>query len=50
MAHVKYLVVVYVVTSGLQDDDLGSDEEEIVRFAWLIIDSTTLKASFFIHS
>lgn len=46
MATTRYLVVVYVVTAGLHDgDDLGSDEEEIVLFTWLVIDITNCKVS-----
>lgn len=41
----RYLVVVYVVTAGLHGDDLGSDEEEIVHFAWLVLDVQTNKVS-----
>ncbi|KAJ6221034.1 hypothetical protein RDWZM_006846 [Blomia tropicalis] len=43
MSNVKYLIVTYVMTTGLHDEDLGSDEEEIVLFAWLVIDTTTSK-------
>ena len=45
MADVKYLIVVYVMTTGLHDEDLGSDEEEIVLFAWLVINTTTFKVN-----
>ncbi|KAI1297261.1 Epithelial splicing regulatory protein 2 [Halotydeus destructor] len=43
MATTRYLVVVYVVTSGLTGDDLGSDEQEIVLFTWLVVDITNCK-------
>lgn len=43
MTDLKYMIVVYVMTTGLHDEDLGSNEEEIVLFAWLVIDITTLK-------
>ena len=39
----RYLVVVYIVTAGLDENDLGSDEEEIVLFTWLVIDVTNCK-------
>lgn len=42
----RYLVVVYVVTSGLHGEDLGSDEEEIVMFAWLVLDITDRKVKY----
>lgn len=45
MATTRYLVVVYVVTSGLHGDDLGSDEEEVILFAWLVVDITNCKVS-----
>ena len=38
MARTRYLVVVYVVTAGLHGEDLGSDEEDIVLFSWLVVD------------
>lgn len=38
MARTRYLVVVHVVTAGLHGDDLGSDEEDIVLFSWLVVD------------
>lgn len=47
MSEFRYLIVVHMVTAGLQDEDLGSDEEEVVLFAWLILDTTTLKVSVF---
>jgi len=43
MATTRYLVVVYVVTAGLHDDDLGCDEEETVLFAWVVVDITNRK-------
>lgn len=39
----KYLIALHVVTAGLQDEDLGSDEEEIVQMSWTTIDTTTSK-------
>ena len=45
MATTRYLVVVYVVTAGLHGDELGSDEEEIVLFAWLVVDISNCKVS-----
>lgn len=42
MANSEYLVVIYVVTNGLHGDDLGSDEEDLLLFAWLVLD---IKAS-----
>ncbi|XP_074603955.1 uncharacterized protein LOC141857360 [Brevipalpus obovatus] len=39
----RYLVIVYVVTAGQHGDELGSDEEEIVLFAWLVLDVTERK-------
>ena len=50
MAGVKYLIVVYIMTTGLHDEDLGSDEEEILLFAWLVIDITTSKVIWFVTS
>ena len=41
--NVEHLVLLHVVTAGMQDEDLGSDEEEIVLFAWLVIDVSNLK-------
>ncbi|CAG2159390.1 unnamed protein product [Oppiella nova] len=41
----RYLVVVYVVTAGLHDDDLGCDEEETVLLAWVVVDQTNAKFS-----
>ncbi|RWS31452.1 epithelial splicing regulatory protein 1-like protein [Leptotrombidium deliense] len=43
MATTRYFVIVYVVTAGLHGDDLGSDEEEIVLFAWLVVDIANCK-------
>jgi len=43
MATTRYLVVVYVVTAGLHGDDLGSDEEETVLLAWVVVDITNCK-------
>ncbi|KPM05084.1 heterogeneous nuclear ribonucleoprotein F-like protein [Sarcoptes scabiei] len=40
MIDAKYLIVINVSTAGLQDDDLGSDEEEVILFAWMVIDTT----------
>lgn len=45
-----HLVLLHVVTAGLQDEDLGSDEEEVVLFAWLIIHTSTLKVGDIISS
>ncbi|CAG2104484.1 unnamed protein product [Medioppia subpectinata] len=43
MATTRYLVVVYVVTAGLHEDDLGCDEEETVLLAWVVVDITNCK-------
>ena len=48
MAGTQYLVVVYVVTAGLHGDDLGSDEEEMMLFAWLVVDINDSKVSLFL--
>ena len=48
MAGTQYLVVVYVVTAGLHGDDLGSDEEEMILFAWLVVDINDSKVSLFL--
>ena len=48
MATTRYLVVVYVVTAGLHDEDLGSDEEEVVLFTWLVVDISNSKVSTFL--
>ncbi|XP_064466470.1 epithelial splicing regulatory protein 2-like isoform X2 [Ornithodoros turicata] len=34
----RFGVVVYVVTAGQQGDALGSDEQDIVVFSWLVVD------------
>lgn len=39
----KYLIVVYTVTAGQHYEELGSDEQEIVLFAWLVLDIINLK-------
>ena len=45
MATQRYLVVVYVVTAGLHQDDLGADEMETVLFAWVVVDIANAKVS-----
>lgn len=39
----RYLVGVYTVTAGLQEESLGSDEQEIVLFSWVVVDLTNTK-------
>jgi len=39
----KYLIVIYTVTAGEHYEELGSDEQEIVLFAWLVLDIINLK-------
>lgn len=46
MIDAKYLIVINVSTAGLQDDDLGSDEEEVILFAWMVIDTTRCEVRF----
>lgn len=43
MATSRYLVVVYVVTGGLQGPDLGSDEQETILVTWVVVDVTNCK-------
>ncbi|KFM78083.1 RNA-binding protein fusilli, partial [Stegodyphus mimosarum] len=39
----RYLVGVYTVTAGQHEDSLGSDEQEIVLFSWVVVDLTNTK-------
>ncbi|XP_076335363.1 epithelial splicing regulatory protein 1-like isoform X2 [Tachypleus tridentatus] len=39
----RYAVVVYVVTAGLHGDNLGTDEQEVVLFSWLVVDVANTK-------
>ncbi len=34
----KYLCLFHVITAGLLDENLGSDEQEIIEMIYLIID------------
>lgn len=38
MATTSYLVVLFCATAGQNGNQLGSDEEEIVLIAWLVLD------------
>lgn len=39
----KFLIVLYTVTAGQHYEELGSDEQEIVLFAYLVLDTVNLK-------
>lgn len=39
----RYLVGVYTVTAGIHEEALGSDEQEIVLFSWVVVDLTNTK-------
>lgn len=39
----RYFVCLYTVTAGLQEESLGSDEQEIVLFSWVVVDLTNTK-------
>lgn len=39
----KFLIVIYTVTAGQHHEELGSDEQEIVLFAYLVLDIVNLK-------
>lgn len=45
----RYLVGVYTVTAGLQEESLGSDEQEIVLFSWVVVDLTNTKVRIQFH-
>ena len=45
----RYLVGVYTVTAGLQEESLGSDEQEIVLFSWVVVDLTNTKVRIKFH-
>lgn len=39
----RFLIVIYTVTGGQHHEELGSDEQEIVLFAYLVLDIVNLK-------
>ena len=43
MMRPSYLVVAFLATGGKQGEDLGSDEEQIVLFVYLLYDITNNK-------
>uniref|UniRef100_A0A1W7RAH2 RNA-binding protein fusilli n=1 Tax=Hadrurus spadix TaxID=141984 RepID=A0A1W7RAH2_9SCOR len=43
MTCIRYLVVVYVVTGGLDGEGLGSDEQEVVLIALVVVDLSNNK-------
>ena len=42
----RYLCLFHLITAGLLDENIGSDEQEIIEMIYLIIDLDQIKVDF----